>query len=82
MGESSLLRKHKFPGNKKIQKFETFTKKINQNIKVTKDIKIQEKLNEIMKDPKVKKCIKEILNYELISLLEMAEYFAVGDSSK
>ena len=35
-----------------------------------------------MKDPKVKGCIKAILNYELIFLLEMAEYFVIGDSPK
>lgn len=35
-----------------------------------------------MKDPKVKGCIKAIMNYELIFLLEMAEYFVIGDSPK
>jgi exoribonuclease R len=35
-----------------------------------------------MNDPKVKKCIKQILNYELIFLLEMAEYFVVQDVPK
>ena len=57
-------------------------KKIGQTITVKKNVKIQEQLNEIMKDPKIKKCIKQTLNYELIFLLEMAEYFLVGETPK
>jgi hypothetical protein len=32
----ALLRRHKFPGVKKIERFETFMKKIGQPIKVEK----------------------------------------------
>ena len=79
---SALLRKHQFPSTKKIEKFEQFTKKINHPIKVTQGIKVQEQINEIIENPKVKQCIKEILNYELIFLLEQAQYFVVGESDK
>ena len=44
-------------------------KKIGQNIQVKKEVKIQEQLNEIMKDPRIKRSIKQTLNYELIFLL-------------
>lgn len=45
-------------------------------------MKIQEELDKVLKDPTVKECIKSILNHELIFLLEMAEYFVIGDSPK
>ncbi len=38
----ALLRKHQFPGEKKITTFEAFMKKIGQQIKIEKHTKIQE----------------------------------------
>lgn len=35
-----------------------------------------------MKNPKIKQCIKDVLNYEMIFLLEQAEYFIIGDTPK
>jgi exoribonuclease R len=37
-------------------------------------------MNAVMKNPEIKQCIKDVLNYELIFLLEQAEYFIAGDS--
>lgn len=60
---SALLRRHKFPSDKKIQKFQKFTLKINQPIKVDKETPMQEQMNQVMKNPKIKQCIKDVLNY-------------------
>lgn len=37
----ALLRKHKFPSDKKIEKFQKFTLKINNPIKINKDSPMQ-----------------------------------------
>lgn len=36
---------------------------INQDIVISKQVKIQEQLNQVMNDSKVKQCIKDVLNY-------------------
>lgn len=43
---------------------------------------MQEQMNQVIKNPKLKQCIKEVFNYEMIFLLEQAEYFVVGDSKR
>lgn len=51
-------------------------------MKITRDVPMQEQMNQIIKNPKIKQCIKDVLNYEMIFLLEQAEYFIVGDLPK
>lgn len=51
-------------------------------MKITRDMPMQEQMNQIIKNPKIKQCIKDVLNYEMIFLLEQAEYFIVGDLPK
>lgn len=43
---------------------------------------MQQQMNQVIKNPKIKQCIKEILNYEMIFLLEQAQYIVVGDTPK
>jgi exoribonuclease R len=39
--QSAVLRRHKFPSDKKINRFEEFCKKINQPIVINREIPIQ-----------------------------------------
>ncbi len=41
MRDVALLRKHSFPGEKKIAKFEDFTKKVGFPLKIDREMKIQ-----------------------------------------
>lgn len=80
MRSQALLRRHRFPGQKKIATFEAFMKKIGHPIKVEKNTKIQEEINKVLGNETVKMATKEIIKHEMIYLLQMAEYFVVGDS--
>lgn len=61
--ESALLRRHRFPTEKKIERFQQFSQKVNQPIKIERNTPMQEQMNAIIKNPKVKQCIKDVLNY-------------------
>lgn len=58
MKQNALLRKHQFPGEKKIAKFEAFMKKVGQTIKIEKHTRIQEEVNKILEDSTIKCAVK------------------------
>jgi exoribonuclease R len=82
MRAQALLRRHRFPGDKKIATFEAFMKKIGYPIKVEKDTRIQEEINKVLANETIKMATKEIIKHEMVYLLEMAEYFVVGESDE
>lgn len=76
----ALLRRHPFPGDKKISSFEAFMKKIGHPLKVEKNTRIQEEINKVLENPTIKNTTKQIIKHEMIYLLEMADYFVVGET--
>jgi exoribonuclease R len=80
VSSQALLRKHPFPGEKKIATFEAFMKKIGYPLKVEKSTRIQEEINKVLANVTIKNATKEIIKHEMIYLLEMAQYFVVGES--
>lgn len=80
--EHALLRRHKFPTEKKIERFQQFSQKVGNPVKIDRNTPMQEQMNAIIKNSKVKQCIKDVLNYEMIFLLEQAEYFIIGNTPK
>ena len=79
--ESALLRRHKYPGPKKIARFEAFMKKIGLPVTFTKETRIQDVINEILSKKNLKDSIKDLVKYEMINLLEAADYFTIGKSA-
>ncbi len=69
ISSQALLRRHRFPGEKKIATFEAFMKKIGHPFKVEKTTKIQEEINKILADDTIKLATKEIIKHEMIYLL-------------
>jgi hypothetical protein len=53
-------------------------KKIGFPLQFDKKTKLQEEINKIVSDDKVKKSVKDIIKYEMINLLEAADYFKIG----
>ena len=69
MRSQALLRRHRFPGDKKIATFEAFMKKIGCPIKVEKDTRIQEQINKVLENETIKMATKEIIKHEMVYLL-------------
>ncbi len=55
-------------------------KKIGYPLKVEKSTRIQEEINKVLANVTIKNATKEIIKHEMIYLLEMAQYFVVGES--
>ena len=79
--ENALLRRHRFPGPKKIARFESFMKKIGLPLDFSKNTRIQDIINEIIGKKNIKNSIKELVKYEMVGLLEAADYFLIGKSA-
>jgi exoribonuclease R len=69
LGAQALLRRHKYPGAIKIERFQAFMKKIGMPLEISKDTRVQDTLNSVLAKEGVKQTVKDIIKYETISLL-------------
>ena len=56
-------------------------KKIGLPIKFTEDTRIQDLINEVLSKKDLKDSIKDLVKYEMIGLLEAADYFIIGKTA-
>ena len=49
-------------------------------ITMSETVRVQDQVNEILSKSHLKQSIKDIVKYEMINLLEAADYFLVGSS--
>jgi len=76
--ENAILRRHRYPGPKKIARFEAFMKKVGLPIKFSSETRIQDLINDILARKDIEQSVKDLVKYEMIYLLEAADYFLVG----
>lgn len=55
-------------------------KKVGLPIKFTSDTRIQDLINEILAKKDLEQSVKDLVKYEMIGLLEAADYFKVGST--
>ena len=55
-------------------------RKIKMPITMSETVRVQDQVNEILSKSHLKQSIKDIVKYEMINLLEAADYFLVGSS--
>ena len=67
--EKALLRRHRYPGEKKIARFEEFMKKIGLPMNFGPKTRIQDTINEICLMKDLKDSLKDLVRYETIGLL-------------
>jgi exoribonuclease R len=56
-------------------------RKIKMPITMSETVRVQDQVNEILSKSHLKQSIKDIVKYEMINLLEAADYFLVGSSA-
>lgn len=80
--KAAVLRRHRFPNDFKIKKFADFTAKIGLDIQVNRDVNISQELAAVASNPTIKSSLRKLAKYELIFLMEAADYFLVRDIPK
>jgi exoribonuclease R len=64
----AILYRHRFPGLKKLNKFQNSLKKMGQSLPEG-SVEIQKFINEIITNGQIKQCIKDTIKYQAIKLL-------------
>lgn len=61
--DKAILYRHKFPGEKKLQKLKDMAVKIGHPILATSKSSFHRDVNELMADPSIKSHLKEMMRY-------------------
>lgn len=61
-------------------RFETFMKKISMPLQMSSGVRVQDQVNEVLAKKDTKQSVKDIVKYEMINLLEAADYFMTGET--
>ena len=55
-------------------------KKINMPLKMSTEARVQDQINEVLAKSNIKQSVKDIVKYEMINLLEAADYFITRET--